>query len=60
MTAKRDSERKPKSDDRPRVKKETLKDLEASEEQAREARGGRRAETYNCDNCTGKYTGCIS
>jgi hypothetical protein len=57
VTSKRDSERKPKSSKRPKLKKETLKDLEASEEQAEGARGGRRREgecaSLNCCNTGG-------
>ena len=42
MTAKRDSKSKPKKDERPRIKKETLRDLKI-ETNAERIRGGGRA-----------------
>ena len=40
MTSKRDTTRKPKKDERPKVKKETVKDLDAPERKAEDVRGG--------------------
>jgi hypothetical protein len=42
VTAKRDSKSKPKKTERPKIKKETLRDLEA-EKKGDEVRGGRAA-----------------
>jgi hypothetical protein len=51
VTAKRDSKRKPKKDERPKIKKETLKDLEAPEDQAKQARGGARQNYETHEGC---------
>ena len=58
MTAKRDSKRKPKKDERPKVKKETVKDLDPDSD-ANRVRGG-QARGGGGGNCTYDYTGCTN
>ena len=48
MTIKRDSKRKPKKDERPKLKKETLRDLTA-EHAGVGVRGGRAASATVCN-----------
>jgi hypothetical protein len=55
MTAKRDSKRKPKSDKEPKLKKESLRDLNPNAESAGRLRGGAPRPTV-----TEQQTGCPS
>ena len=52
MTAKRDSKPKPKSAERPKIKKEVLKDLNPNEERRGQVRGGAVRANSGGANCT--------
>jgi hypothetical protein len=54
VTAKRDSKRKPKKAERPKVKKEKLKDLD-TEKQGEGVKGGGRRCTEVLSGCGGAY-----